>query len=97
MVTSLELSEKEGQIHNILFGKKIMKIGLADSEIIGLQLKNEQITAIKTYSPPGKHAGLAKRKKLHMHILAIINYTCTSNETHKCSLASLSLMVVLLS
>jgi len=67
MATSLEELEKNGpdqeNSHKYLpFGEKIVKIGPVDTEIALLQVKKEEITEDKIYSPVGKFAERAKTK-----------------------------------
>jgi len=57
-------NRKDGQLHDIqlntynLVDKNRESSGRPES--IGLQLTKEEISASKTYSPPDKHARLAK-------------------------------------
>jgi len=68
MATSLEESEKNGPDQEnsrkyLPFGKKIVKIGLIDTEIALLIVKKEkkeEINASKIHSPVGKFAERAK-------------------------------------
>jgi len=46
------------------FGEKIVKIGQVDTEIALLQVKKEEITEGKIYSPVGKFAERAKKRRL---------------------------------
>jgi len=52
--------DRENSRKYISYGEKIVKIGLVDAEIYAVDLKKEEISEGKIYSPVGKFAEWAK-------------------------------------